>query len=1418
MFTNPDQSLRELVQLSPLAVLELNLEGKVKRWNGAAERMFGWTEAEVMGRANPIIPPRGAPESEADFLQLLAGATLRGREVRGLHKDGRSVEAKLWSSPIHNPQHEISGVMAILEDISDMKENERKLRESQTDLERAVAQLQENEERMRLALDAAKIGWWDWNLLTGEMIWSDIIRQLMGFPVGSPASFELFMNSVHPDDRETIQEALKAAVDCGLTAEVRYRIIWPDNSLHWRCTIGRVFHDEAGSTTRMLGLGMDLDNHKAADDQLLLQAAALQAAANSIVITDKHGTILWTNPAFSRLTGYSADEVLGKNPRLLSSGTHESTFYKNMWTEICSGKTWQGEVTNRRKDGSLYREEMTITPVRIGGDQITNYIAIKQDISSRKIAEARLCRAEEKYRRIFEDAPIGIFQATPEGKPVSINGVLAQMHGYDSPEQLMAEASNVGSQLFADPGSLQKFGELLAKDDLLHSAEVEIFTRDGQKRWVSANARCVRDADGKVVLHEGIAEDITERKQAEDVLRDKAALQEQLSTIIATVPGAIYSFLMRPNGSTAIPFASPPLFTIFDLTPDSVKLDAAPLFGMIHPDDRQRVEEAIAGSFRNLTVWHQEFRVNHPRRGEVWVEANSMPDKQQDGSVLWHGFVLDITERKQLELQLRQAQRMESVGRLAGGMAHDFNNMMTVVIGYSDVIAETLAPSDPSLARIAKIKDAARRATALTQQLLAFSRLQALAPVAMNLSTHIAELGKMLPQLLGEDIHLSLRLDPNLWTVNGDPSQIDQVLMNLVVNARDAMPSGGELVIETRNVTLTDSFTATQPGMRSGPFAMVRVSDTGTGISPEVMPKIFEPFFTTKGIGKGTGLGLATAYGIVKQSEGFIGASSEVGVGTAFEVYLPRYDEWPKQVLLEEASKPQSFGAKRILLVEDEPMIREITSTILQELGHTVLVASDASEAIRIADQQGGAIDLLLTDVVMPGMNGRELADQLCRKTSSLRVLFVSGYADDIVSCSSRPESGAYFLPKPFTKSDLAWKLSGIFGGVLKVAARPRREGVLMSCAEQTNLIEPSEPPVSVLAIDDEAAFLDFLGEVISSRDVRFLSTTDPHEGLRMMQQWHPPVILLDLNMPKLGGMEVLERILEINPNADVAMLTADYTTESAVQAIQKGACDYLVKPITAQHLRESVGGLVQEARRRTHRGRLEEELYRSTQFEGMVGRSLMMQEIFVTLRRIALHFRAALITGETGTGKELAARALHRLSPVAKGPFVVCNCAAITETLLESELFGYVRGAFTGASRDRVGLVEAAHGGVLFLDEIGEMSAAMQAKLLRVLQNKEVRQVGSTASRQVDVRVVASTHRDLRKMVSLGQFREDLYYRLSMIEISLPRLAERKEDLPLLEQYLLQRYAKEFDKPVPTLTRRAQAVLLATFLARQHS
>ena len=759
---------------------------------------------------------------------------------------------------------------------------------------------------------------------------------------------------------------------------------------------------------------------KKAQETIRLQAAALQAAANSIVITDSNGTILWSNHAFSQLTGYAPEEALGSNPRLLKSGKHDRAFYSNLWATITSGNTWHGEIINRRKDGTVYTEEMTITPVCLGNGGITHYVAIKQDCTSRKIAEGRLRQAEEKYRSIFEDAVIGIFQITPEGRPVSVNRALARMHGYDSPEQFLAEVANVGRQLFVDPNALQGLANVLENDRAVHSVELEIYGKDGKKKWVSMNLRAVSDADGKVVLHEGTVEDITARKEA-------GAIQEELSRIIATVPGIVYSFLVRPDGSSAIPFASSALRDIFDVAPDAVSQDAAPVLAAIHPDDLGHVNASIADSFRSLTPWHEEFRVNHPKRGLVWVKGDASPERQQDGSVLWHGFLTDNTERKQLESQLLQAQKMEAVGRLAGGVSHDFNNIMAIVIGYSDLIAETLSPSDLNLPRIMKIKEVAQRATALIRQLLAFSRLQVFAPNLMDLNLSITHLAEMLPRLLGEDIRLVLSLDRNLWTVKADPSQIDQVLLNLSVNARDAMPQGGELVIETHNVELDESCATMNPGVAPGPFAMICVSDTGTGISSEVIPHIFDPFFTTKEMGKGTGLGLSTVYGIARQSGGFVSVDTKVPGGTTFKIYLPRqsglaYVAPPKR----ENARPRTVASKRILLAEDDAALREIVSIQLEELGYTVLAASNGPEAIRIAEKQE-RIDLLVSDVVMPGMSGPQLADKLKQEIPALKVLFVSGYSGDVIPSGGSLEPGTYFAHKPLTKMALDEKLRSIF-------------------------------------------------------------------------------------------------------------------------------------------------------------------------------------------------------------------------------------------------------------------------------------------------------------------------------------------------------------------------------------------------------
>lgn len=352
-----------------------------------------------------------------------------------------------------------------------------------------------------------------------------------------------------------------------------------------------------------------------------------------------------------------------------------------------------------------------------------------------------------------------------------------------------------------------------------------------------------------------------------------------------------------------------------------------------------------------------------------------------------------------------------------------------------------------------------------------------------------------------------------------------------------------------------------------------------------------------------------------------------------------------------------------------------------------------------------------------------------------------------------------------------------------------------------------SHKSVSVVIIDDNPRSLEFVSEALARGSVKIFTASDPEEGIDLVYTQHPQVVVTDLVMPGMSGLDVLARIMEFDPAIDVILMTAHYTSDTAVEAIRKGAADYLNKPVSLAVLRERVGRLIDTALQRQQILEVDDELSMTAQFEGMVGRSPQMWEMFSRIRRIAPHYRAVLVTGETGAGKDLVAQALHKLSP-AKGRFVVLNCSAVVETLFESELFGHVRGAFTGADRDKQGLVEHANEGTLFLDEIGDMPIATQAKLLRVLQNQEVQRVGSLAPHKVDVRVVAATNKDLRKAINEKQFREDLYYRLSMVEIHVPSLAERREDLPLLTHHFVNKFARQYGKQVRNLTQRAQIVL----------
>jgi DNA-binding NtrC family response regulator len=349
---------------------------------------------------------------------------------------------------------------------------------------------------------------------------------------------------------------------------------------------------------------------------------------------------------------------------------------------------------------------------------------------------------------------------------------------------------------------------------------------------------------------------------------------------------------------------------------------------------------------------------------------------------------------------------------------------------------------------------------------------------------------------------------------------------------------------------------------------------------------------------------------------------------------------------------------------------------------------------------------------------------------------------------------------------------------------------------------------VSVAAIDDDRGSLDLIRAALKQQPVEIFTHTDADTGLKMVLDRRPQIVLLDLMMPRMNGLEVLDRIVEAAPETEVILITGQYSAESAVEAIRRGASDYITKPINLNVLRDRIQKLVAEAQQRQAALQLDSELLKTYEFEDMIGRSPLMLQVFARIRRVAPHYRTALVTGASGTGKELVAAALHRLSPVANNRFAVCNCAAIVETLFESELFGHVRGAFTGAAQEKVGLFEFAHGGTVFLDEIGEISLEMQSKLLRVLENREIQRVGSPAVKKVDVRVIAATNRNLQELVAEKQFREDLFYRLSMVEIELPRLADRREDLSLLQRFFIEQFGEQYGRSFKGITPRAQIVL----------
>jgi two-component system, cell cycle sensor histidine kinase and response regulator CckA len=633
-----------------------------------------------------------------------------------------------------------------------------------------------------------------------------------------------------------------------------------------------------------------------------------------------------------------------------------------------------------------------------------------------RTANAQL-RESEALLRTFSDAiPDPIFLKDRQGRWLFANPAARSVVGR-SPGAVLGRTDG---EIHDDPAigaALMETDERIMASGVAEVVEETIETPAGYRVYLSTKVP-YRDQDGRVIGIIGSARDISERIRAEEALRESEhrfrSLNERASDIVLVT-----------DRQGIITFASPSLARVTGLAPADVL--GGSCFDAVHPDDLARMRQSFGLVAADPAVRREdELRIR--RADGRWLLMRAETGNLLDVPSV-HGIVInsrDITEQRHAEEQLRQAQKLESIGRLAGGVAHDFNNLLTVILSCADALQDDFRAGAPvKLEEIQEIRAAGERASGLTRQLLAFARKQVIAPVPLDLNAVVRDSEKLLRRVLDADVDLVVTLHPGLWSAHCDPGQIGQVILNLVVNARDAMPRGGRLAIETTNAVIDEDHVARYPGERPGDYVRLVIRDSGTGMSPEVKSHLFEPFFTTKAPGRGTGLGLATVYGIVKQSDGYAHVASEPGEGTAVEIWLPRTRDVAATVAPPRAPAEQR-GTERLLVVEDDPHVREVTVRSLRGGGYEVLVAASGQEALAFGAERLRQVRLLVTDVVMPGLDGRALASELLRRHPALRVLYVSGYPQDAIAERGVLMAGVELLPKPFTASALLARVRAV--------------------------------------------------------------------------------------------------------------------------------------------------------------------------------------------------------------------------------------------------------------------------------------------------------------------------------------------------------------------------------------------------------
>ena len=780
---------------------------------------------------------------------------------------------------------------------------------------------------------------------------------------------------------------------------------------------------------RVHQIELEMQNEELREAQLELGEARTRyfdlydlAPVGYCTISEK-GLILEANLTAATMLGLTHRGALAKLPlsQYIFKEDHDIYYlHRKQLFETDEGQPC--ELRMVKMDGTLFWACLETTAAK-GADGTPTYRMVISNITGRIDTEKELRKSQEQLRDAHRLAHIGIWNWNADTDTVIWTEELYRIAGLDpmTPAPTYAEHLHIYAP---ESWDLLKVAVAKAlKTGAPYQLELELIRPDGTSRMVNAFGGATHDKQGRTTGLYGTVQDITERKRIENerqIFQDRLAMAQQ----IAHVGSWEY------NLETGEIWGSEEAIRIYGLSSETGEFPIDQIEACI--PEREKVHQALLNLIEHEKAYDLAFAIN-PADGNKQKFISSKAELIKDAKgkpVKVAGVIQDITKSKQadeekakLQGQLLQAQKMESVGRLAGGVAHDFNNKLGVIIGYTEMALDQVDPKLPLHADLEQIRTAANHAADLTRQLLAFARKQTVAPKVLDLNKTVTSMLKMLQRLIGENIHINWQPDANLWPIKVDPSQIDQILTNLCINARDAISNVGKITIETGNIAFDEDYCAAYAGFLPGEYVLLAVSDNGCGMDKETLSYLFEPFYTTKVMGKGTGLGLATVYGIIMQNNGLINVYSEPDKGTTFRIYLPRHVGKTGDLQAKGPVEPTSRGHETILLVEDDPSILEMTTRMLKKQGYTVLSANSPGEAIHLARERTGEIHLLMTDVVMPEMNGRDLAKNLLSLFPHLKRLFMSGYTADVIAHHGVLDEGVYFIQKPFSIKDLASKV-----------------------------------------------------------------------------------------------------------------------------------------------------------------------------------------------------------------------------------------------------------------------------------------------------------------------------------------------------------------------------------------------------------